>query len=269
MVDRETKLCISIATKASNFGASMHNAGYASLDLNYVYLPVATTDTHGAVVAMRALNIRGMSVSVPHKQTIMPMLDEVDEIAREIGAVNTVINEDGRLVGRNYDWIGVVKALEEVTTIKGKTVALLGAGGAARAIVYGLRKAGALVDVYNRDQSRGRQLVEALGGNFKGALTDARSLQCDVLINATSVGSQTKEMPLPPECIPEQCIVMDIVPLPVQTEFIKAAKSKGCTTVAGVRMLVHQASRQFEDYTGSKASIEVMEKALMKAIENS
>ncbi len=266
MVNRDTKLCISIAEKTSNFGASMHNAAYEALGLNYLYLPIKTTDTKGSVAGMRALGIAGMSVSIPHKQDIMPLLDNIDDTARTIGAVNTVVNIDGVLTGYNYDWVGAVKALEEVTKLADKKVVILGAGGAARAIVYGLLQAGAVVTILNRTAKKGQQLASEFGCTYGGEFEQIRELSCDVLVNATSVGSQTNDIPLHPEDIPENVVLMDIVILPVETNLIKAAKARGCKTIPGYRMLIHQALRQFAAYTGQEAPFAAMEKALLAEV---
>ena len=129
-----------ISTKKSKLGASMHNAAYQNLGANYVYIPIAVTDLHNAIIGLKALDFRGTAVSMPYKQEIIKYLDKIDPTAKKIGAVNTVLNEGGTLIGYNSDWIGAVEALKEVTKLKGKTAILIGAGGASRAIAYGLKE---------------------------------------------------------------------------------------------------------------------------------
>ncbi|WP_437886395.1 shikimate dehydrogenase family protein [Sorangium sp. So ce307] len=145
-------------------GAAMHLAGYRALGLDFTYIPFAVTDVEGATRGMRALGIRGLGVSMPYKQAVIPLLDEIDPVAARIGAVNTIVNDEGRLRGYNTDWIGAVRALEEVTQLGGARVLLLGAGGAARAVAFGLAERGAAITIANRDLEKARQLAAAVGG---------------------------------------------------------------------------------------------------------
>ena len=138
----ETKICSSMANPVSLLGCLMYNSAFEHLKLNYVYFAFAVTDIENAIKGMRALNIRGLSVGLPHKIEVMKYLDKIDETAESIGAVNTIINENGILTGYNSDWIGAMTALKEVTKIKDKKILVVGAGGAANAIDYGLAKEG-------------------------------------------------------------------------------------------------------------------------------
>ncbi|WP_437757965.1 shikimate dehydrogenase [Sorangium sp. So ce1389] len=250
-------------------GAAMHLAGYRALGLDFTYIPFAVTDVEGATRGMRALGIRGLGVSMPYKQAVIPLLDEIDPVAARIGAVNTIVNEDGRLRGYNTDWIGAVRALEEVTQLGGARVLLLGAGGAARAVAFGLAERGATVTVANRDLEKARQLAAAVGGTAvpldAGALSpEALSRKHSVLVNATSRGMAEVDprSPVPEEALREDLLVMDIVYKPMVTELVEAARRRGASAVHGGRMLLHQAAEQFRLYTGHEPPLDAMDEAL-------
>jgi shikimate dehydrogenase len=264
-----TTLCGSIALHPGMLGAAMHNAGYRALGLDFVYVSFGVADAAGALAGMRALGIRGLGVSHPHKLAVLPLLDGVDDVAGRIGAVNTIVNEDGRLTGHNTDWLGAVGALEEVRPLTGARVLLLGAGGAARAIAFGLRERGATIVVANRDAAKAEALAREAGAQAV-AWSDAAAAAVgqDVVVNATTRGADgaDRSSPLPEEAhVPGQ-IVMDIVFKPHETELLGRARARGATVVHGARMLLHQAARQFELYTGSPAPIDAMEGALRTAL---
>lgn len=266
-ITKDTKLIVSFASKQSSVGAAMHNAGYQALGLNFIYVPIATDDIANAIAGVRGFGLVGNTVSMPHKREVMKHLDKVDEVAQKIGAVNTVRNKDGILTGYNSDWVGATEALKEVIELSGKKAIVLGAGGAARAIVYGLKHSGAEVDVLNRDQTKGQSLADDFDAHFGGNLEDLENIKdYDILINATSVGFGTEESPVQAADIKEGCVVMDVVFIPNPTVFMKQAESRSCKVVPGYRMLIHQALFQFELFTGQKPPFEVMEKALMGAL---
>jgi shikimate dehydrogenase len=264
-------LCGSIAARPGSFGVAMHNAAYRALGLNFVYVAFGTEDTGGAVAAVRALGIRGLGVTMPHKVRIMDHLDVVEATARTIGAVNTVVNDDGCLTGHNVDWIGAIRAFEECTPLANRRAAVIGAGGGARSIVYGLVRQGCRVVVYNRSESSGRALAADLGAAFGGppaALADAAHF--DILAHATPVGFHAPEDTLVPEAaLKPGMIVFDAVPMPVETRLLRVAAARGCATIAGVRMQIHQAACQFTLYTGTTAHLAVMEAALLEAMGES
>jgi shikimate dehydrogenase len=261
-------LCGSIASRPSPFGVAMHNAAYQALDVPFAYVAFGTENTRQAVLAVRYLGIRGLGVSMPHKIEIMQYLDVIDETAARIGAVNTVVNDDGRLTGYNTDWIGVVRALQEKADIAGARSVVVGAGGAARAIVYGLIKEQSQVTVYNRTASRGEKLAHEFGARFGGDLAELSSIEdYDILVNATSVGFHAPdESVISPAILRDGTVVLDVVFIPPQSKLIRDAEARGCIAISGFRMLVHQARYQFELYTGKQAPFEVMEKALLHRI---
>ena len=252
----------------------MHLAGYRELSLAFTYVPFAVDDLEGALRGMRALGIRGFGVSMPYKQAVMPLLDAIDEGAARIGAVNTIVNDGGRLTGHNTDAVGAVRALEEVVSLDSARVLLLGAGGAARAIAHGVSARGAVVRIVNRDAAKARDLAAQVGAEASGIEETARAGSYDVVINATSVGMRVAEdeapvSPVPEEALREGLVVMDIVYKPIDTELVRAARRRGATAIHGGRMLLHQAAAQFELYTGSPAPLGVMERALLDQIEPS
>jgi shikimate dehydrogenase len=270
-IDNETKIICSLAAKQSELGALMHNAVYQHIGVNYIYVPLTISDLKGAITGIRALNIRGSSVTMPYKQEVLKYLDEIDPVAKEIGAVNTIVNDNGFLTGYNSDWIGAVEALKEVCTLKDKIVVLLGAGGAARAIAYGLKKNGSKVIIFNRDKEKARNLAEEFGLKFGGGIEDTGKIKTyDVIINATSVGfsPNPKDSIVKSSEIKEGTVAMDVVFNPIETPFLKLAKAKNCKIVPGYRMLIHQALFQIELYTGKKAPFKVMEKALVNGLKS-
>jgi len=262
-------LCGSIAGRPGVFGVAMHNAAYRDLGLNHTYVAFGCTDTAGAVAAQRALGIRGLGVTMPHKLRIIEFLDAIDADARAIGAVNTVVNEGGHLTGYNVDWIGAIRAVEEVADPRGLAAAVVGAGGGARAIAYGLVKAGAAVTLFNRSADRGEALAARLGVRFAGPperLNEAGPF--DLLAHATPVGFHDPSASLIDDAaLSSGMIVFDAVPMPLETRLLTMAIAKGCRTIAGVRMQLHQAAAQFELYTGRHPNVAVMERALREAIE--
>jgi len=170
-----------------SMGPVMHNAAFAAVGFGGVYVAFRVTDIAGAVRGLRALEVSGASVTIPHKVEIMQHLDRVDEDARRIGAVNTVVNRDGLLTGYNSDWRGAVRALMEKTSIAGKTVMVIGAGGAARAIAYGIVHEGGRLLVVNRTAEKAVKLAHDFAGEGL-SLSTAGSRDWDILINTTPVG---------------------------------------------------------------------------------
>jgi shikimate dehydrogenase len=213
---------------------------------------------------MRTLGIRGLNVTMPHKQAVIPYLDALDDTAREIQAVNTIDNRDGFLTGYNTDCIGAVRALEEATSLDGRRLALLGAGGAARAIAWGARGAGARITVFNRTQERGEAMAKELGLACGGTLADFDPAGFDGVVNATAAGFRAPDVnPLLPAQLASHLFVMDAAFIPVRTRLVRDAEALGCRTVDGTRMLLHQFCGQIELYTGKPAPLEVMGAALL------
>ncbi|MDE1825394.1 MAG: shikimate dehydrogenase [Candidatus Micrarchaeota archaeon] len=267
-IDNQTMLICSLAIKQGRLGAAMHNAAYSNLGVNAIYIPLTTSDIQGSINGIRAMNFRGTTISMPYKQEVMKLLDKIDPIAKRIGAVNTVLNRDGVLIGYNSDWIGVVEALKEVTILKGKRVVLVGAGGAARAAAYGLNKRGCKVTIFNRTAAKAKSIAKEFGLKFGGKPSKIKdSGDYDIIINATSVGFYPNEnaSAINYSAISSGKIAMDVVITPALTQFLKHAKSKGCKIVFGRRMLLHQALFQVKLFTKRNPPFKIMEKALLVA----
>jgi shikimate dehydrogenase len=253
---------------AHTLSPAMYNAAFQFLGLNAVYVPFAVQDLARAVQGLRGLDLGGVSVTIPFKEEILPLLDEVDEQARRIRAVNTVVNRGGRLWGANTDWEGALAALRDQTELAGGQILVLGAGGGGRAVVYALRQVGGEVTVTDLDENRARTLAREFGAHYL-PLEQALQGQATILINATPVGMapQTAAMPLPPEKLKQFKVVMDIVYHPLQTRLLQEAAARGCRTINGLQMLVYQGARQFELLTNRPAPVEIMRQAALAALE--
>lgn len=249
----------------------MHNAAFAAMGANRVYVPFLVEEIGEAVRGLRALNIKGVSVTIPHKEAIIPFLDSVDPVALKIGAVNTVkVVGDGRerqLLGANTDWLGANRALAGHTGLRGKTVLVLGAGGSARAIAFGLQEAGAEVVLCSRTAEKGRKLAADLGCSWF-PLAEVDRLPGTVLINATSVGMapHSGESLVAEKALARFAVVMDIVYSPLQTRLLQEAKAAGCHVINGLEMLLYQGVAQLELWTGEAAPVEVMRNRLLQAV---
>lgn len=261
-------LCGSLSLHPVSTGAAMHLAGYAALGLPFTYVPFKVADLAGALGGMRALGIRGLGVSMPFKQAVIPLLDALAPLAARIGAVNTVVNDEGRLTGHNTDAVGAARAIEEALPLAGARVLLLGAGGAARAIAFAFVDRGADVCVANRDRGKAEALAAACGARAAGLEEAARAGDYDAVVNATSVGMREVDAgsPVPEAAIRAGMVVMDIVYKPIETELVRAARRRGAVAIHGGRMLLYQAAGQFELYTGSAAPLDAMEAALLAQI---
>jgi shikimate dehydrogenase len=259
----------------------MHNAAFQALDLDYVYLAfkVKPSCVADAINGIRALNIRGLNVTMPHKKSVMANLDRIDLSAQIIDSVNTILNKDNLLFGFNTDGAGAVRALKENgVALKGRKVVLLGAGGAARAIAYAVAKEADELAVLNRtvkDAQALARLVEKaankriVAASIEPEDIDANLQDSDILINATSVGMKPhpEQTPVPIELLRSNLAVMDIVYNPLETKLARDAKALGAKVVSGVEMLIYQGAASFEIWTGKSAPVEVMRKAALTHLE--
>jgi shikimate dehydrogenase len=245
---------------------AMHNAAYAALGIDAVFVAfdVAPERLGAAIAGARALGIRQLAVSLPHKEAVIAHLDEVDATARRIGAVNTVTLREGRLVGSNTDWIGLARALERETQLAGQKAVVLGAGGTARAAVFALRERGARVTVLNRTHARAEALVRELGAERAAPLDALARLEWDVLVNTTSVGLRSEDSPVPAHAL-RAGVVFDAVYDPPETRLLRDARARGARTVGGKWMLVEQAVEQIRLWTGKDAPADRMADAFDRA----
>ena len=259
----------------------VEESGFAAAGLNYRYITCKVTPDklEDAIAGMRALNMRGVNLTMPHKVQVLKYLDQQSEAVRIIGASNTIIVEDGKLIGENSDGKGFVKSLQDAEIeISGKTITMLGAGGAARAIGVECALAGAKkINIINRNEARGTELVEVISKNtaakaeyFPWNGTADIPAETDILINATCVGLHPDVDVCPDinyDCIREGMPVCDVVFNPVMPLFLKKAEAKGAKVITGIGMLVNQGALNFEWWTGVKAPVDVMMAALVKEFE--
>ncbi len=253
---------------AHSLSPMMFNAAFAASGYNAHFSAFAVDDLGAAIAGIRALGIAGASVTLPHKTEVIKYLDWVDEEALEIAAVNTIVNRQGRLCGYNTDVAGAMNALLSKTGLSGRRVLILGAGGAARALVYGAVKAGAQVAVANRTPERGQALASEFGARFL-TRSEWADFSPEILVNTTSVGMtpEIDSMPLPETFLTPVMVVMDIVYNPLQTRLLKVAEKCGAQTIAGLEMFVGQGVLQFELWTGKKAPLEVMRQTVLTCLQ--
>jgi shikimate dehydrogenase len=252
---------------AHSLSPIMHNRALAACALPGVYVGFRVTDLPAAIAGIRALGIRGVSVTLPHKVAVMALLDDIGDTARAIGAVNTIVNDAGQLKGINTDGIGALKALETATHVTGRRVAILGAGGAARAVAWALSRAGAKVALFNRTADKAETLAWQLNLQW-GRMKDLSAWRAEILVNTTPVGMAPGigALPVPEAVLDPAMVVMDIVYNPMETALLAAARRRGCTTVDGVQMLVFQGAAQFERWTGVAAPVTAMRLAVIEAL---
>lgn len=259
----------------------MEEAGYEALNLNYRYITmkVKAGDLEAAFNGAKAFNMRGVNLTMPHKISIIPYLDQLSEAARIIGAVNTVINNNGTWIGENTDGKGFVLALKnEGISPEGKIVTILGAGGAARAIAVECALAGAQkLIIINRNEEHGRELAELIATQTESASeylpwTPGMDIPAEtqILIQGTSVGLHPNEEQKPDinyDSITEKMIACDVVFNPVMPLFLKEAQARGAKTITGIGMLVQQGALNFEFWTGMPAPVDIMYQTLEKEFQ--
>jgi len=271
MVNKDTQLCISVASSPSNFGTTLHNAAYAALGLNFVYKAFEISDLAGALTGVRALNIRGCSVSMPFKEAALPLLDHLDETAREVGAINSIVNSNGTLIGYNTDVVGANQALKSIQAKPTDKVLLLGAGGVARAIAFALQRMGlSQVKVSNRNLNK----IKRIGSIQHCEIVpweERNNVQADLLINATALGMSphTNHSLMDVQFLHKTRAVMDVVVSHSETSLVKLARSMGKDVAPGYLMSLEQAVEQFRLYTGKVAPKDVMEQSMKQLLLNS
>ena len=276
LINSETKLLGIIGHPISHsMSPIMHNTALQDLNLNYIYLAfdIKPENLKEAVNSIRALNIKGVNITIPHKEKIIQYLDELDSLSKKIEAVNSIKNENGKLLGKNTDAQGARTALiESGFKLKNKKVIIIGAGGAAKAVSYSLGEELEQLLIFNRTKSRAIQLakdlaekanVNASGKEFKEGILKKEIQSTDLLINTTPIGMypNINASPVPLELLHDQLFVFDIIYNPLETKMIKYAKEVGCKFLGGLEMLVNQGALTFEWWTKK-----VPNKDLMKNI---
>jgi shikimate dehydrogenase/3-dehydroquinate dehydratase type I len=247
---------------------AMHNAAFRNLKINGQYLSFCVEDIASAVSGIRGLNIRGASVTIPFKVSVMPFLDKIHPDALKIGAVNTIVNDAGLLTGYNTDWQGLVAALKAALDIRGKRIIVLGAGGTARSAVVGILREGGTPVVVNRTPETGERLAREFKSVFY-QLKNIGKIRADGLINTTPVGMAPNagDSPVPAEILGNYRLVMDVIYNPLKTKLLIDAEKAGCITISGLDMFVHQGAEQFKLWTGQEPLRSLMREIVLKKLE--
>jgi 3-dehydroquinate dehydratase / shikimate dehydrogenase len=246
---------------------AMQNAGFAARRINAVYVPFLVRDLRDFLGSIGPLRIRGFSVTLPHKEKILRYLDGCDPLAARIGAVNTVVvRSGGKLYGYNTDYVGVLQALEKRLPLQGSRVLIVGAGGAARAVAFALAQAGAAVCVTARRPARAQALAKAIGGEAI-ARNRVRVEFFDAIVNATPVGMHPAVAESPLDARELNCrLVFDTIYRPRVTKLLELAARRGIEAVSGVEMFVSQGATQWEIWTGERAPVQAMRRAVVRAL---
>ncbi len=246
----------------------MHNAAYEQMGIEARYLSFCVNGAAEAVAGIREMDIRGASVTLPFKSDILRHLDGMDGSARIIGAVNTVTNRDGRLLGHNTDWLGLVESLRECTEIDGRNFIILGTGGTARAAVFGIRKEGGIPWVAGRSVAKAEALAAEFHCRFlpPGEIGDVRA---ECLINTTPVGMfpETDASPVGPDILNRFGLVVDVIYNPPETRLLREAREAGCAVLSGVGMFVRQGAEQIRLWTGMEPPLARMRAEVMERLE--
>ncbi len=276
-IDRQTEVLGIIGRPIGHsLSPHIHNAAFAAVGVNAVYIPFEVRD---AVSFMRRMahprsrefdwNLRGLSVTAPHKSTVMSSLDWIDPAAEEIGAVNTIVVQDNELHGYNTDAPGFIAPLRNAFgSLKGARCALIGAGGGARAVLWALRNEGADVALFVRDPDKARSVAEEFDVDCR-QLAGARFDRCEIVINATPLGTHGKRAEQTPATAAQLGgvrLAYDLVYNPVETRFLREARAAGCETLSGLEMLIAQAVEQFKLWTGQDPNAEVMRESARAAL---
>ncbi|OMH23263.1 shikimate 5-dehydrogenase [Tersicoccus phoenicis] len=260
-LSRETRLCISLAARPSNHGTRFHNWLYNQLDLDFVYKAMTTTDIDAAIGGVRALGIRGCSVSMPFKEAVIPLVDGQDASATAIDSVNTIVNDDGRLTAYNTDYLAIASLLAEHRVDAASSVLLRGSGGMAKAVTAAFADAGFTdVTILARNGDAGSALASRYGFTHRVSADpgDSADARADVVVNVTPIGMEGSSMigdaadrlSFDPAVIDAARVVFDVVAMPVRTPLVVAGERAGKTVITGGEVIALQAAAQFELYTG-------------------
>jgi len=264
-LNKDTQLCISLAARPSNIGTRFHNYLYQQLGIDFIYKAFTTNDIAAAVGGVRALGIRGCSVSMPFKEAVIPLVDELDQTAAAIQSVNTIVNTDGHLKAYNTDYGAVQDLIAEHGLESGKSVLIRGSGGMAKAVGAAFRDAGfGNGTLIARNTESGQRLAAELG--YRWAAEPA-GLTADIIVNVTPLGmaggADETTVAFPAEAIARAETVFDVVAFPSETPLIVAARAAGKPVITGAEVIALQAAKQFELYTGVRPSPEqVLEASL-------
>lgn len=268
MVDAATKVYgVAGDPIGQSLSPQMMNTAFRRENINAVYVPLQTDDVTDLLQCAREIPIQGLSITMPLKENIIEHLDKTDPLSAKIGACNTIIrSQEGKLYGFNTDVAGVIRPLEQRITLTGAKVLVLGAGGAARAAVFGLKERNADVWVMNRTAERGQKLARQAHAHYLSH-AQLKKLDFDVIVNATPVGMNASRPQSPIDESELRCrYLFEMIYNPVETKLVKMARAKGIQVIPGTEMFVHQGARQFEIWTGKPAPAEDMHRAILHAM---
>jgi len=264
-INKETKLYGIIGNPVSHsMSPAIHNAAFIEKGLNNVYVPLKIANIGTFMKECRKIDFHGFSVTIPHKESVLPFLDDIDHTARKIGAINTIVNQNGTLTGYNTDCMAAVTGLEcslkeANETLNNKKISIIGAGGAARAIAFGLKEKGCDITIFNRTIERAEKLSHDVKCRFE-SFKEIHKHDSDILINTTAIGMfpDVDQTPVSKSILKENMIVFDAVYNPIETRLLRDAKAKGCHTVNGLSMFINQAAEQFRLWTNIDPPVELM-----------
>ena len=253
-LSKDTRLCISLAARPSNFGTRFHNYLYAELGIDFIYKAFTTTNLASAIGGVRALGIRGCSVSMPFKEDVIALVDEMDASATSIQSINTIVNDDGYLRASNTDYIAAADLIRARGIDPATPFLLRGSGGMAKAVAAAFRDSGfEHGTLIARNEARGQALAHELGYRWAAEPT---SLSAPLLVNVTPIGmaggAEANNLSYSAEAITDATTVFDVVALPAETPLILAARAAGKTVITGAEVIALQATEQFERYTGER-----------------
>jgi shikimate dehydrogenase len=261
-LNKDTRVCISLAGRPSNIGTRFHNYLYEQLGLDFIYKAFTTSDIGAAIGGVRALRIRGCSVSMPFKEDVIALVDQMEASARAIRAVNTIVNEDGHLTAANTDYTAVQHLIRDHALDPATPVLIQGSGGMASAVATAFRDAGFGGTIVARNEDTGRRLARRLGFDWRA---DARGLTAAVLVNVTPIGMagglEETQSAFDDGLIGDADTVFDVVAMPSETPLVVAARAAGKRVITGAEVIALQAAEQFERYTGVRPTRELIEAA--------
>lgn len=262
----KNEFCISVSKNPGKVGETIHNAGYKHLGLNFQYKAFSSNDISGVIKGIRALGIKGCSISMPFKEQVITLVDELDSLASQSKAVNTIVNNNGHLIGYNTDVLGIQNCLKSIKIEKNKKILLLGAGGASRAILVALKNLKFKnIVLSNRTSKKGKKVAKEFNVKFI-QWSERSNIEASIIINSTPIGMypNKKSLPISQKSIIQAKLIVDIIVKPSNTKLIEIAKNKKIPTINGTEMALNQAYEQFKLYTGKKAPKDIMRKALKK-----
>lgn len=265
------KVCLVIGDPISHsLSPKMHNAGYEYLGIEeeYCYSTslVNLKNLKNSLKQFKDQGVRGISCTYPVKEALLGLLDELDETAELVGAVNTIVNDGGRFKGFNTDWLGVVRPFEECgVKFSENKIAVIGTGGAAKAACFGINKLGGTPVIFGRNKTEGVVLADKFNGEFVNLTNISQIQNFKAIFNATTLGmapDNLEESPIPKQFLHNNMIIFDSIYNPRETLLLKTARKAGAKTINGIEMLLHQGLEQFRLFTGFEPPLEIMRNAL-------